>query len=140
MTADDRHKTRRLNVTVHAASPAEVIARLQAVAGVDSARWRGPNQIEIRYDLDRIDFTRIRAELAALGVMPATTLPDRLRCGLWAYLEEIQRETDASPDGWDFDVQRIYVSRHRRRRHGYRDERPQQWRKYLDQPPAAEKS
>lgn len=137
MAADAWHKTHRLTVAACPSTPSEVTARLQAVAGVVSVRWLDAHHLEIRYHLRQIEFTQIRTELAALGVPPAMTFWERLRYGLWSYMETIQREAAAASDGWDADVQRIYISRYRQRRHGFRDERPQQWRKYLDKSDSA---
>ncbi|HTT08780.1 MAG TPA: hypothetical protein VMH34_08325 [Gammaproteobacteria bacterium] len=113
--------------------------RLRLLAGVSFVRWLDVRHLAIRYDLRQLDFVQIKRELATLGVSLAATFWDRLREGLWSYMETTQREVDAMPAGWDADVQRIYVSRYRRRRHGFRDERPQQWRKYLDRAPAPDK-
>jgi len=139
MTLDDWHKTRRLSVAVCSAPPSEVTVRLRLLAGVSFVRWLDVRHLAIRYDLRQLDFVQIKRELATLGVSLAATFWDRLREGLWSYMETTQREVDAMPAGWDADVQRIYVSRYRRRRHGFRDERPQQWRKYLDRAPAPDK-
>jgi hypothetical protein len=132
MAADAWHKTRRLTVTARPAAPLVVTARLQALPGVAAVRWLDAHQLEISYHLRQLEFAQISAELADSGVPLAMTFWDRLRYGLWSYVETIQREADAAPSGWDSDVQRIYVSRYRRHRHGFRDERLQQWRKYLD--------
>lgn len=61
-----------------------------------------------------------------------------LRHLLLAYLEDNRREAADTDEGWEANVRRIYVSRYRHRRHGRRDDRPQQWRKYLQPRPPSE--
>jgi len=109
--------------------------RALEAAGGASCRPQGERGLSIHYDLARMDRAGIDAVLAAAGIERRTGPLGRL--GGWAarYFEAVQWDLARSNPGWSGAVRSAYISHYRARRHGRRDDRPQQWRRYVREEP-----
>jgi len=88
--------------------------------------------LSLRYNLQRINLHQLLQRVAQLDCHPAAGWQQSLRLRLWQYQEQCQQDNRGQSLGWKRCVRQIYISRHRSRRHGRIDDRPQQWRRYLD--------
>ena len=99
--------------------------------GVVSVKMRSKDCLWIMYDLRVTSLEKIISVVTSTGI----TLRDSIYFKLWRfmihYMETNQQENATALSGWHTYIRDIYVSRYQARRHGARDDRPQQWRKYL---------
>lgn len=102
--------------------------------GVKSAKTRSNDRLSITYDLRVTNLEKIIEVLTSAGITLGNSIYLKLRRFMIHYIETIQQENATAPSGWHTYVRDIYVSRYQARRHGARDDRPQQWRKYLHSP------
>ncbi len=105
----------------------------KALAGIDSIEVEvgADERLQLRYDLRQISLAEIEAILAGAGIALAGGWLSRIQRSFRHYTETIQRDCHDIEAGWDAYVRAAYLSRYRTRRHGRRDDRPQQWRQYL---------
>jgi hypothetical protein len=130
LNLDDWIKHRHLRL-FGAGDAERLIGRLREREGVRAVEMHG-SLLRIDYDLDALTLAEVIAEGRAAGFEPASSWPARLFRALVNYWEQTQREHRTSPFGWDEQVSAVYMSRFRRHRHGRIDDRPQQWRRYLE--------
>ncbi|MCI0401612.1 MAG: hypothetical protein L0Z68_10040 [Gammaproteobacteria bacterium] len=133
---------KRRTLTVRPAAPGygraleNGLYAIRQLNGVSGAEMVSKSSMSITYDLRGTNFEQINEALACAGIALENSLHSRLCYSMIRYMESIQRENAATQSGWSSYVRDIYVSRFQARRHGARDDRPQQWRKYM-QPPTA---
>jgi len=131
-TGNDWLKKRRLRLGRTGPASAELAAALLPMEGLQAASALDPETLSIRYDLHQINLHRLLERLSELGAIPAGGWRQSLQLQLWQYQEHRQLLDREQTLGWTRCVRQIYISRYRGRRHGRIDERPQQWRRYLE--------
>ncbi len=129
---DDWLKRRRLRLASTGGSAGQLVSGLMTIEGLRSATLLGPRTLSLCYDLHQLNLHRLLLHLAELGALPAPGRLGSLRLRLWQYLEHRQLLDRGLAEGWTRCIRRIYISRYRGRRHGRIDDRPQQWRRYLE--------
>lgn len=110
---------------------AALLGAVNALGGVRDAALRG-SDLRLSYVPEQVSLQEIEALARRCGFTPAGGLAARLRRSLVHYRESIRRERREHEAGWDVYVRNAYMSRYRNRRHGRIDDRPQQWRRYLE--------
>lgn len=108
-----------------------MLTSIQRLTGVDKASLTGNGRLCLTYDLRHVDLQGIEGALADAGFELANDWQAKIKRRLIWYTEMIQRGSEDTVTSWSGHVQDIYVSYYRSRRHGHRDDRRQNWRKYL---------
>lgn len=113
---------------VQLAAAVDSLVRLAGVTRVERQQTR----LAVEYDLERCTLSDVETAITATGAgLPST--PAALVVRALARLEDaVAAAGTDSVEGWDALVRAAHASVYRRRRHGRRDDRPQQWRRYLE--------
>lgn len=133
----DQHKTPGFRLrSFHLAKPCgdrrdEISAQLKTHNGIETVEWSGTRSLRIGYLLQHIDWSTIESLLAGMGGQPIDSVWERLRSAWLRNSDAVGRDYLDGGDDLDDIIMQIYVSRYRQRRHGRRDDRRHNWRKYL---------
>ncbi len=132
-TENDWLKHRRLRLGAGSPQARELASRLLPMPGLQAVSAADRHTLICAYDLHHLNLHKLLAKLAVLDATPANDWRQVLQLRLWQYLEHRQLMDHGYDRSWTRCVRQIYISRYRDRRHGRIDDRPQQWRRYLEQ-------
>jgi len=132
MRQDEWQRKRRLTL-IGAGDEAALLEGLRSHDGVISAELGG-RMLQVAYTLQAISLADIESIIGECGFKLSSAPVARGLRAIHLYCEQIQLEARGYDTGWDSYVRAAYMSRYRSRRHGRIDDRPQQWRRYLERP------
>jgi hypothetical protein len=131
MSAEPGLRQRRLRIAGGDTAQRALLAeRLAEHDGVLALHWLGDSVLQIDYRLRDVQWDRLEALAAGIGVEPLNTFAERLRRYWLRFSDSVAREYLNRDQDLDYAISRIYVSRYRQRRHGRRDDRKHNWREY----------
>jgi len=104
---------------------------LQVADGVISIKKSASNKLRISYDIRMLSLEIIDTALAEIGFHLDNSLICKLKRALFYYVEEIQRENLGIDRDENDTTRSVFVNRYQQLKHGCRDNKPDEWRKYL---------
>ncbi len=109
----------------------DALLLLQAANGMLDVKKSAPNKLQIRYDVRKISLEIIDSALLEIGYHLDNSLICKLKRALFYYVEDIQRENLGISREENNATRSVFVSRYQQLKHGCRDHKPSEWRKYL---------
>lgn len=104
---------------------------LADLVGIEKLVAEAPCRILVSYDFTQITLNKILQELQNEGLHLYNSLLSKLKQALYSYTEETQRANLGISQTSSSTTRDIFMSQHKRRPHGCRDQRPHHWRNYL---------
>ncbi|MEN8174216.1 MAG: hypothetical protein ABFS23_00520 [Pseudomonadota bacterium] len=104
---------------------------LADVPGVVQAQVISSNALRVSYNLLELSLEQIEVGLQEAGFHLSNTLLSKLRRALHYYLEDTRRANVGCGKGESNCTRKVFIERYKHIRHGCRDDRPEQWRRYL---------
>lgn len=108
-----------------------LIDELKKLPGVLDASLEQDNTLSISYDLTQTSLHHLQKKLGELDCELGGNTLQKVLQAIYRYTEHVQIKNRVLDTGWDIWVRDVYLNDYRRRQHGRRDERAQQWRKYI---------
>ncbi len=108
-----------------------LLESLIEINGVHSATIDQNNVLSIEYDLSHTSLFHLQRTLAEHDCQLAGNALQKFMHSVYRYTEHVQIKNRMLDTGWDVWVRDVYLDFYRNRQHGKRDERAQQWRKYI---------
>lgn len=109
----------------------DALLLLQAAIGVIEVKKSASNKLQVSYNIRQLSLEIIDSALLEIGYHLDNSLICKLKRALFYYVEDIQRENLGISREDNNATRSVFVSRYQQLKHGCRDHKPNEWRKYL---------
>lgn len=109
----------------------DALLLLQVADGVIHIKKFASNKLKISYDIRQLSLEIIDSALAEIGFHLDNSIICKIKRALFYYAEEIQRENLGISRDENDSTRSVFVNRYQQLKHGCRDAKPDEWRKYL---------
>ncbi len=104
---------------------------LQVADGVVNITKSASNKLRISYNIRYLSLEIIDSALFEIGFHLDNSIICKIKRALFYYVEEIQRENLGISRDENEPTRSVFVNRYQQLKHGCRDGKPSEWRKYL---------
>ena len=109
----------------------EALLLLQSTEGVISVEKTDVHRLKVCYNIRLLSLEILDTVLREIGFHLDNSLICKLKRALYYYTEDIQRDNLGISQDQDANTQTVFINRYQQLKHGCRDNKPDEWRKYL---------